>query len=112
MHMIICGFAVCEIFGIEPGSWRYRLACLIPAPGVLGVVLWKHIGPWIAIPTSAICGLMLPIAFVSFFILNNSKKYLGDDKPKGTKAMIWNIVMVISIGATFASIVYYLVSLI
>ena len=112
MHMIICGFAVCEIFGIEPGSWRYRLACLIPAPGVLGVVLWKHIGPWIAIPTSAICGLMLPIAFIAFFILNNSKTYLGDNKPKGPKALIWNIAMVISICVTFASIIYYLGSLI
>ena len=112
MHMLICGFAFCEIFGIEPGSWRYRLACLIPAPGVLGVVLWKYIGSWIAIPTSAICGLMLPIAFVAFFILNNSKKYLGDAKPKGTIAMIWNIAMVISIVAAFASIVYYLISLV
>jgi hypothetical protein len=112
MHMIICGFAVCEIFGIEPGSWRYRLACLIPAPGVLGVVLWKYIGSWIAIPTSAICGLMLPIAFVAFFILNNSKKYLGDDKPSGPKALLWNIAMVISIVAAFASIIYYLASLI
>jgi manganese transport protein len=112
MHMIISGFAVCEIFGIEPGSWRYRLACLIPAPGVVGVVLWKHIGSWIAIPTSAICGLMLPIAFVAFFILNNSKKYLGDAKPSGTKALIWNIGMVLSIGVAFASIVYYLMSLV
>ena len=112
MHMIISGFAVCEIFGIEPGSWRYRLACLIPAPGVLGVILWKHIGSWIAIPTSAICGLMLPIAFIAFFILNNSKKYLGDNKPSGPKAILWNIAMVISIGVTLASIVYYLVSLV
>jgi manganese transport protein len=112
MHMIISGFAVCEIFGIEPGSWRYRLACLIPAPAVVGVILWKYIGPWIAIPTSAICGLMLPIAFVAFFILNNSKKYLGDDKPSGIKALIWNIAMIISIGATIASIVYYLASLV
>lgn len=112
MQMIISGFAVCEIFGIEPGNWRYRLACLIPAPGVVGVVLWKYIGPWIAIPTSAICGLMLPIAFVAFFILNNSTRYLGKDKPSGAKALIWNVAMIVSIGAAFASIVYYLVSLI
>lgn len=112
MHMIISGFAVCEIFGIEPGSWRYRLACLIPAPAVVGVVLWKYIGPWIAIPTSAICGLMLPIAFIAFFILNNSKAYLGKDKPSGIKALVWNIAMIISIGVTIASIVYYLVSLV
>ena len=112
MHMLICGFAVCEIFGVEPGSWRYRLACLIPAPGMAGVVLWEYVGPWIAIPTSAICGLMLPIAFIAFFILNNRTAYLGKDKPRGMKAVAWNIAMLVSIGATMASIVYYLVSLV
>ena len=112
MHMLICGFAACEVFGVEPGGWRYRLACLIPAPGVVGVVLWPHIGPWIAIPTSAICGLMLPIAFIAFFILNNSKKYLGENRPRGIKAVLWNIAMIISIAVTIASIIYYLGSLI
>ncbi len=112
MHMLICGFAACEVFGVEPGGWRYRLACLIPAPGVVGAVLWGYIGPWIAIPASAICGLMLPIAFIAFFILNNSKRYLGKDKPTGIKALVWNIAMLISIGATVASIVYYLPSLV
>jgi len=112
MHMLICGFAACEVFGIEPGGWRYRLACLIPAPGFAGVVLWKYIGPWIAIPASAICGLMLPIAFIAFFILNNSSRYLGKDKPSGVKALVWNIAMLVSIAAAMASIIYYLVSLI
>jgi len=112
MHMLISGFAVCEIFGIEPSGWRYRLACLLPAPGFVGVVLWGYIGPWIAIPTSAICGLMLPIAFIAFFILNNSKRYLGKDKPSGAKAVAWNIAMLVSIIVTVASIVYYLHSLI
>jgi hypothetical protein len=112
MHMLICGFAACEVFGVEPGGWHYRLACLIPAPGVVGSVLWVYIGPWIAIPASAICGLMLPIAFIAFFILNNSKRYLGKDKPTGIKALVWNIAMLISIGATVASILYYLHSLI
>ena len=108
MHMIICGFAACEVFGVEPDGWRYRLACLIPAPSVVGVVLWKYLGPWIAIPTSAICGLMLPVAFIAFFILNNSKKYLGNDKPTGLKAIVWNTAMILSITVTIASIVYYL----
>lgn len=111
MHMLVSGFAVCEIFGVEPGSWRYRLACLLPAPGMVGVVLWKYLGPWVAVPTSAICGLMLPIAFVGFFILNNSSAYLGQDKPRGAKAWIWNTAMIVSIAVSFASIVYYLVSL-
>ncbi len=112
MHMLVSGFAVCEIFGVEPGSWRYRLACLLPAPGMAGVVLWKYLGPWVAVPTSAICGLMLPIAFVGFFILNNSNAYLGKDKPRGPKAAAWNVAMVVSIAASVASIVYYLLSLV
>jgi manganese transport protein len=112
MHMLISGFAVCEIFGIEPSGWRYRLACLLPAPGAAGVIFWKYLGPWVAIPTSAICGLMLPIAFIAFFILNNSKKYLGKDKPRGIKAAAWNFAMIVSIIVTVASIVYYLRSLI
>jgi manganese transport protein len=112
MQMLICGFAACEVFGVEPGGWRYRLACLIPAPGMIGVVLWKYVGPWIGIPTSAICGLMLPIAFVAIFVLNNNRRYLGADRPSGTKAVVWNIAMIVSIGVTFASIIYYLGSLI
>jgi len=55
---------------------------------------------------------MLPIAFIAFFILNNSKKYLGDAKPSGIKAVAWNTAMLISINVTIASVVYYLQSLI
>jgi Mn2+/Fe2+ NRAMP family transporter len=108
MHMLTCGFVFCELFNVEPETWKYRLACLVPAPAMVGVVLWQYIGPWIAVVTSAVCGIMLPIAFIGFFILNNSSRYLGENKPKGTKALIWNIVMIISIVVTIASIVYYL----
>jgi len=69
-------------------------------------------GKWIAITTSEICGLMLPISFIAFLILNNSKKYLWKDKPSGAKAVVWNIAMLVSIIVTVASIVYYLRSLI
>jgi manganese transport protein len=107
LHMLVSGFAVCEVFGIEPGGAKYKLACLIPAPGMLGVILWQKIGAWIAIPTSAVCLLLLPIAYVGFFLLNNSKKYLGDDKPKGTTAVVWNIAMLMAIGIIVVSAVYY-----
>jgi Mn2+/Fe2+ NRAMP family transporter len=108
-HMLVCGFAACEVFGIEPTGWRYRLACLIPAPGMLGVVLWKHMGLWIAVRTSAICGILLPIAYIAFFVLNNKREYLGDDRPTGAKALAWNVAMGAAIAATVASIAYFLV---
>ena len=108
LHMLVAGFAFCEIFRIEPGGWKYKLACLIPAPALLGAVWWKYMGPWIAMPTSAICGLMLPIAYIAFFILNNKRKYLGADKPSGPKAIGWNIAMLIAIAVSIASASYYL----
>lgn len=110
LHMLVSGFAACEIFGIEPEGWRYKLACLIPAPGVLGVVLWKYMGSWIAVPTSAICGLLLPIAYIGFFLLNNRRRYLGKDTPSGPKALTWNIAMIVSIAIVIASSLYYLYS--
>ena len=107
IHMLVCGFVACEIFNIKPGSWGHRLACLIPVPGVTGAILWKYMGPWIAVPTSAVCGLLLPMIYTGFFILNNSKKYLGADKPKGTKAVFWNLVMLIAIVVSIGSVCYY-----
>ncbi|MHC4395546.1 MAG: divalent metal cation transporter [Planctomycetota bacterium] len=111
MQMLVAGFAACEIFGAEPGGWRYKLACLIPAPAVVGVIFWKYMGPWVAIPSSAICGSLMPIAYVGFFILNNSKKYLGEDKPGGKKAIVWNIAMLIAILVSITSVCYYLYSI-
>jgi len=110
VHMLMSGFAVCEMFGIEPGGWRYRLACLLPAPAAMGVIFWKDMGPWVAVPASAICGLFLPFAYIIFFILNNSKRYLGEDKPRGAKALLWNIAMIIAIIVSTVSACYYIYS--
>jgi Mn2+/Fe2+ NRAMP family transporter len=109
LHMLVCGFVVCEVFGIEPSGWKYRLACLVPVPGFLGVVLWQYMQGWIAIRASAIAGLLTPIAYIAFFILNNRRKYLGEDTPTGAKAWLWNAAIVISIVATCASIAYFLI---
>jgi Mn2+/Fe2+ NRAMP family transporter len=108
VHMLMSGFAVCEIFGIEPGGWRYRLACLLPAPAATGVIFWKYMGPWVAVPASAVCGLLLPFTYIIFFILNNSRRYLGKDKPIGARAIAWNIAMLIAITMSITSAAYYL----
>ena len=108
LHMLVCGFALCELFGIEPAGWRYRLACLLPVPGVFGAVLWKSMGPWIGVPASALSGLMLPIAYVSFFVLNNRKAYLGKDKPRGALATVWNFGMIVAIVVVSANAINYI----
>jgi hypothetical protein len=72
----------------------------------LGVILWSRLGTYIAIPTSAACAVLLPIAYIGWFALQNSKKYLGEDKPVGGRAASWNIAMAIAvIAASSAAIV-------
>ncbi len=105
-HMLVAGFAGCEIFGLEPEGWRYRLCTLIPGVGFLGVILWKVMGFWVAVWTSAICGLMLPIAYIGFFVLHNRRAYLGKDLPTGGRRWLWNLGMALAILATLAFLVY------
>jgi manganese transport protein len=112
MQMLVAGFSVCELFKIEPGGWVYRLSCLIPGPAFLGVLFWQKMSYWIAIPTAAICGVLLPIAYVGFFLLNNNTRYLGEDKPKGLKAVIWNTGMLAAIIVSSVAAVYYVVNVV
>jgi manganese transport protein len=107
LHMLVSAFIVCEILDWEPTGWRYRIGSLIPAVGVLGPVLWKHLF-WLPVPTSAICGLMLPVAYIGFWILHNRRAYLGNATPTGGAAIAWNIGMAAAVLASLGSAGYYL----
>ncbi len=106
MHMLTCGAAAMEMFNLEEGSKAYRLACLIPTPAVLGVFLWSTMGPYVILPTSAFCGLLLPIAYVGWLVLNNRADYLGEDKPTGGRAIIFNLAMIACVVTVSVSVVY------
>lgn len=106
IQMLVTGFAACEIFGLEPSGWNYKLACMIPTPAFVGVILWKSMGTWVALPAFTFGLLMLPIAYMGWFLLHNSARYLGDDKPTGKKALYWNIAMLFSLTVTFISVGY------
>jgi len=108
MHMLTCGAAAMEMFKLEEESVQYRLACLLPTPAVLGVFLWSSMGPYVVLPTSAICGLLLPIAYIGWLVLNNRESYLGNDMPQGSSAVIYNSAMVLSILMVLASVFYSL----
>jgi manganese transport protein len=58
------------------------------------------------LPTSAICGLLLPIAYIGWLVLNNSSAYLGADKPRAGRAAIYNLAMVTCIALVLASVIY------
>jgi len=108
LQMLVAGFALCEMLGIEASGWRYRLCCLLPAPAFLGVVLWTSMGTWIALPAFTIGLIMLPIAYIGWFLLQNSSRFLGDDRPKGGRAWAWNLALGTALVVTLASVVYTL----
>lgn len=109
MHMLCCGSAAAEMFGWEQDSRNYKLALLAPTPAVLGVFVWSSMGAYVVLPTSAICGLLLPIAYIGWLVLNNRKAYLGDDMPVGLRQVIYNGAMALCIITVSASIIYSLI---
>ena len=103
--MLINGFAFCEMIGVPAEGRMHRLGSMIPAIGVLGPFVWGKAAPALATPTSVIGGAMLPIAYLSFLLLMNSRQTLGDAMPSGAKRWVWNVLMIVAtLVATFGSI--------
>ena len=104
--MLINGFCITEMFGLQSKGWPYRVGCLIPAVGILGPFIWSGAAPYLAIPTSVFGFILIPIAYTAFMLLLNQKSLLGDNMPKGAKRWIWNAVMfftviIVGVGSTY-----------
>ena len=97
-HMVVCGFTVCEMFGLEYTKWRFRLFSLVPAVGMLGVLI--DLPFWLPVMASAVCLTMLPIAYLLFVIMNNKRRYIGDAVGKGWKRWVFNAILIIALGFT------------
>lgn len=106
MHMLCCGAAAGAMFNWESHSRPYRLALLLPTPAVLGVFLWSTMGAYVILPTSAICGFLLPIAYLGWLFLNNNRDYLGEDCPRGARRLLFNAAMLLCILMVLASVSY------
>ena len=103
--MLINGFAFCEAIGKPSnGNW-HRIGSMIPAIGVVGPFYWAKAAPALATPTSVLGGAMLPIAYVTFLLLMNSKSLLGDAMPTGGRRIVWNVLMITAtLIASFTSV--------
>lgn len=94
-HMVVCGFTVCEMFKLEYTVKRYRMFTLLPVIGVLGVVTTTPL--WLPIAASAIAFTMLPIAYLTFLIMNNRRSYIGDAVGHGWKRATFNLILSIAV---------------
>lgn len=94
-HMVVCGFTLCEMLGLEYTVWRYRLFTLVPVVGLLGVATSTPL--WLPVVASAVCFTMLPIAYLTFLLMNNRRSYLGEAVGRGWKRAAFNAVLVIAL---------------
>ena len=105
MLMTINGLCLCELLNRPLKGWTQRIGALIPGIGALAAIFWNSPAPWLAMPTSVFCIILLPIAYLAFFLLMNQKSILRENMPSGGKLVLWNILMVIATGiATLVSI--------
>jgi Mn2+/Fe2+ NRAMP family transporter len=105
MVMTINGLCLCEMLNRPLKGWTHRIGSLIVAVGALAAIFWNAPAPWLAMPTSVFCIILLPIAYFAFLLLMNQKQMLGDSMPRGGKRVLWNILMLIATAvATLVSI--------
>ena len=100
VHMVACGFTMCEMLGLDMTQKRFRLFALTPCIGYLGVVI--SLPMWFPVVASAVCFTMLPVAYFLFLYLNNKRSYIGDAVGKGWKRWLFNALLVAAL--IFASI--------
>jgi hypothetical protein len=94
-HMVVCGFTICEMFGLEYTKARFRLFALAPSIGLLGVV--AKLPFWFPVVASAICFAMLPIAYLTFLIMNNKRSYIGDAVGRGVPRLLLNLILFVAL---------------
>jgi hypothetical protein len=107
--MLINGFTFTEALGVKTSGTMHRIGSYLPAfTGAFGFLfLWGNDEArfWLAIPTSQIGMILLPVAYITFFLMMNNTKLMGENKLTGGKALAANIVMVAAIiAATYGCV--------
>ena len=109
IEMVICGFVLSEMLGFEPSGWRYRAATMVANIGILGA--FARTPFWLPVMASSVALVMMPIAYVAFFILQNKRSYLGDEVNKGFKGAVWNVLLLLAILVVAAGAIAKIMSL-
>ncbi len=104
--MLINGYVTCEMLGKPQGGTTHIVGCIIAGlVGALWPIVWDGDAKlWLAILTSTFGMMLLPIAYITFFFMMNSKSLMGAEKPTGGRLIAWNVLMGVSVlGAIVAA---------
>jgi len=101
--MVINGFCVTEMTSREGDRVVHRLGALLP--GVVGglgfLAVWgdDQARFWLAVPTSNFGMALLPLAYITFFLMMNSRSLLAVARPTGGWRLLANLLMLAAITA-------------
>ena len=104
--MTINGHAICEVLGKPHSGNAFLGGALIAGLGVLGPFFWQDAAFWLAVPTSILGFTLIPVAYLSFFLLMNNIQVLGRERPEGTGRVLWNLFMILALGIMGTAAVY------
>ena len=110
IEMLICGFVLSEMFRFEYHGKAYKWSTMVANIGIIGAFYKMPL--WLPVVTSSFNLVMMPIAYICFFILQNSKSYLSEEVNKGFKGAIWNILMLLAIVVVSMGAIVRILSLI
>ncbi|MGJ8671984.1 divalent metal cation transporter [Rubritalea sp.] len=107
VHMLMNGFAISQAAGKPEAKKPFLIGAAIPAiTAALAPLLWEGTNKTaMAVPASVIATTLLPIAYLIFVLLMNSRRTLGQEKLTGGKLIVVNILMLTGLFlAGFASV--------
>ena len=104
--MTINGHAICEVLGKPHSGSPFLGGALLAGLGVLGPFFWQDAAFWLAVPTSILGFTLIPVAYLSFFLLMNNIQVLGRERPQGTSRLIWNLFMLLALGLMGTAAMY------
>ena len=94
LMMLISGFVVCEICDKPAEGWLFRAGCMLSTTGVLWPLMWSgETRAWLTIVAGVFGAMLLPIAYVTFWAMMNNRNLLGEEIPRGSKRLLWNVLM-------------------
>ena len=110
LMMVISGFVICEMLNLPHTGWPFRFGSLAAATGVLGPFFWDQAYFWLAVPTSIFGLTLLPIAYMTFFLMMNQRSLLGQYMPTGRGRITWNVLMGLALVIIGSASVYMIAS--
>jgi len=101
MLMIINSLCFCELLNRPAKGWPQFVGGAMTSISLFVMLTWDGALMAAATPTSVFCMTLLPLAYLSFFLLMNQKSVLKDAMPRGGKRVLWNVLMMVSLFCAF-----------